>query len=291
MKKISAISLVSLFTVCISFKLSSYHFSSSFENLSLRRKDVLLLWDSRFISDVTKERIKNGKITMKELDKIYEPTKNELESAQHPIAKGFAAVIVSLEGVMVNVDSAVGYSWAALAADLGFAPPSAREIKDIVGLDFEASILALGWNLPNEVSQYSKRFYEILKFMIERIPFQPMDGVFELLENVIRDGNRISVVTTFPRDIATTILRKTQLAKIFEDHNINPENLVDLEVTQSSSSITSGYTTFGRLLTRCCAVMEKSTLLTLFIASNHRNILISKRMGISSIALKGGIPM
>jgi len=209
-----------------------------------------------------------------------------LEKIQHPLSKGFVGVVVSLEGALVDAEVLYGYTWAVFASDVGLEAPSPVEVKDIIGLDFTGSILALGWNLDaKRLSYYEKRFFDIMKIMVDKVPFVRRPGSKELINNIIQEKDTITVVTMLPRELATTLLRVTEIAKIFEENNINPECLIIPE--QSSAGIVSGHTVFGQLMVRCCSIMEKPSIMTLLIDSNRRNILLAKRMGISCIALKG----
>ena len=241
---------------------------------------------SRFISDITKDRIRNGKISVKELDRIYEPNSSELERIQHPLSKGYTGVVFSLEGSLLNSEALFAHCWTAFAADIGMPKPGLSAIKDVIGLDFSESTLALGWNLKaGAMNLYEKRYYELLNILIDKIPISAVEGSQRLIQSIIDDSNKISVVTSLPRELATKLLRITTLAKVFEDNRIDPECLVHPQ--QQSDWLTPGQTHFGKLVVRCLAVMEKPTILTLLVDSNRRNILLAKRMGISCIALKG----
>ena len=249
-------------------------------------KPISNFFMSRFLSDATKERIRNGKISVKEIDRIYEPSNSDKDRIMHPLSKGFVGVIFALEGSLLHLDAVLAYAWAIFAADVGLPGPSLSAVKDIIGLDFSESVLALGWKLnPTDMERYEKRYYEVLDLMIDKVPSAVTEGSADLIESIINDQNKITVVTSFPREIATKLLRITKLARIFEERNINPECLIHPE--QQSTWMVSGQTHFGKLLVRSLSVMETPSILSILIDSNRRNILIAKRMGISCIALKG----
>eukprot|EP01036_Dinobryon_divergens_P028189 gene28189-37092_t len=204
----------------------------------------------------------------------------------HPLSKGFVGVVFALEGSLLHLEAVLAYTWAIFAADIGVSGPSLSTVKDIIGLDFSESVLALGWTLDsNDMERYEKRYYEILTLMIDKVPSAVTEGSANLIESIINDQNKITVVTTFPREIATKLLRITKLARVFEERNINPECLIHPE--QQSSWMIPGQTHFGKLLVRSLSVMEKPSILTILIDSNRRNILVAKRLGISCIAMKG----
>ena len=262
---------------------------SSFPSFFYKSRKATAL-RSRFLSDATKERIRNGKISAKEIDRIYEPSNSDRDKIMYPLSKGFVGVVFALEGSLLHLEAVLAYTWAIFAADIGKPGPSLSTVKDIIGLDFSESVLALGWTLDlTDMDRYEKRYYEILNLMIDKVPSAVREGSADLIESIINDQNKITVVTTFPREIATKLLRITKLARIFEERNINPECLIHPD--QQSMWMIPGQTHFGKLMVRSLSVMEKPSILTILIDSNRRNILVAKRLGISCIAMKGFLSM
>eukprot|EP00600_Ochromonadales_sp_CCMP1393_P003214 CAMPEP_0174988822 /NCGR_PEP_ID=MMETSP0004_2-20121128/20356_1 /TAXON_ID=420556 /ORGANISM="Ochromonas sp., Strain CCMP1393" /LENGTH=338 /DNA_ID=CAMNT_0016242115 /DNA_START=184 /DNA_END=1200 /DNA_ORIENTATION=- len=228
-----------------------------------------------------------------ELNKRYKLSSHDVDEILRPLAHGHAGVIMSLDTVMVDLSTAFGYSFAILASDLNEHAPAPRDIKDLIGSSFKDCIISLGWNIPDEfVSKYELRFYKIFEAVLAKLPIESNPGVVDLIQKLIDDGNEITVITSLPRDIARNIMGRTQLARIFEERDVNPEHLICNDILNDTDE--GGYNAekygdkyIGRIFIQCCHLMRRNTLCAVLVDGNRRHVLAAKRNGLSCVALSG----
>lgn len=126
---------------------------------------------SRFVSPALEERKKKGLLTGGDLERMYGLTVRQTDrilsaaTSSRPFDVG---CVLSLEGALVDLTTILGYSFAALAGEIGKNAPKPKVVQECVGLTFHESLVPLGWgDLSSEMERLSEaRFEDIaLKFM------------------------------------------------------------------------------------------------------------------------------
>lgn len=176
-----------------------------------------IAYDKRFISSSMEERINNGQLTAGDLERLFTPSSRELENLQSISTTGFIGAVISLE-TLVDLDSVLGYSYAALAAEFGETAPHPREVRDVVGSPLKDAIRSLGWaRLPsNWPANLDERFENIVSKFVSVLPVTPQLGAARLIDSIIADGNSLTINTNLPRSIATAALGKAGLSPLFQ---------------------------------------------------------------------------
>ena len=126
---------------------------------------------SRFVSPALEERKKKGLLTSGDLERMYGLTVRQTDrilsaaTSSRPFDVG---CVLSLEGALLDLTTILGYSFAALAGEIGKSAPQPKVVQECVGLTFHESLVPLGWgDLSSEMQRLSEvRFEEIaLKLM------------------------------------------------------------------------------------------------------------------------------
>ena len=168
---------------------------------------------------------------------------------------------------------------------------------------------------------YETRFYHIMHRYMQVCPTPALPGAAKWLDNVLQDGNQVTVLTSLPRSLAVKALKQSKLSSIFEGHRVNPDLLVsplhlppdtgDPTTTSTSTSAnpstsasfyndnnsdggstTASASSFailrdGATLLKCCGLMRKPAVLTTMLSGNRRTLLSAKRLGLTTIAVQG----
>lgn len=131
-------------------------------------------------------------------------------------------------------------------------------------------------------------------------------GATNLLNGLIADENEITVISSFPRNIAVAALRKAQISPLLEGR-VSPDNLVNPlgmppnlgeRVTPEQIAIANNdraqhitrahiFERDGTILLKSCGLMRKPVMLTTLISGNRRSILSAKRLGLSVLGIQG----
>jgi phosphoglycolate phosphatase-like HAD superfamily hydrolase len=70
-------------------------------------------------------------------------------------------------------------------------------------------------------------FYSLYDSFLDKIPLKPQPNIVEVIDDLIRGGNGIVVVSSLPRPLAVKALRKSRLSTLFEGR-VSPDNLITL---------------------------------------------------------------
>lgn len=238
--------------------------------------------DNSFITPLTKERLEKGLLTPREVDKIFNPSKHEVDSILKISSSGFAGVIISLETALVDIRQLCGYSYALLAGELSQATPNPKKVHDIIGSSFKTAVTSFCWDIDmNNLETYENRYYEILNKLLDMMPIDSHMGAVKLINELVRNGDQITVTSAFPRQVAVNVLKKASLSQVFEGR-VPAENLVTRDDTEQ---LGEGYS--GQRIIQCCGLMRSPTMLAVYIDANRRNVLAAKRDGLGVIALQG----
>jgi hypothetical protein len=216
---------------CVSFGLTAGF--RNYETNSYRTTTLLQNYRNHAsISLDLRSKLENGFLTPREIDKIFEPSKTELDSFVKVTSRGFASVSFSLDTILVDTRQLFGYSYALLAGEISQPTPNPKTVYDTVGSTFKTSITAFGWDVDitqesRKLESYENRFYEIVEKLIDlkATPLQASPGIIHSLQEMIADNNQVTVISSFPRRIVLKILKSTHLSSAFEGR-VSPENLL-----------------------------------------------------------------
>ena len=239
--------------------------------------------DNSYQTPLIKERLEKGLLTPREVDKLFAPSKHEIDSILKVSSSGFAGVIISLDTALVDIRQICGYSYALLAGELSQPTPNPKKVYDSLGSTFKTCITSFGWDIDttNNLGAYENRYYEIFEKLLNMMPIEAHFGAVPLINELIRNNDEITVISAFPRSVAINILKKANLSPVFENR-VPAEHLVCRDDTEQ---IGEGYS--GQRIIQCCGLMRSPTMLAIYIDANRRNALAAKRDGLGVIALQG----
>ena len=246
--------------------------------------------DNSYQTPLIKQRLKDGLLTPREVDKLFTPSKHEIDSILKVSSSGFAGVIISLDTALVDIKSICGYSYSLLAGELSQPTPNPKKVYDSLGSTFKTCITSFGWDIDinNNLDVYEKRYYEIFEKLLNMMPIEAHFGAVQLINELIRNNDEITVISSFPRSLAINILKKANLSPLFEGR-VPAEHLVcrDDGTSAIKQQIGEGYS--GQRIVECCGLMRSPTMLAIYIDANRRNVLAAKRDGLGVIALQGTV--
>jgi hypothetical protein len=210
----------------------------------------------RFMPPAMEARLKKGALTSADLNRAFSPSKRDLDSFARVKYEGVTGVVLSLEGVLVDLTQVFKYAFAILAEDLRREVPSEAAVNDVIGCSFSEALLALQWGIPREsVDAVETRFGIIFNKIVEALPVSSTLGAETLLDELIRGGNTVVINTYLSRENAIKVISKSGLSNTLEGR-VTAENLVfpspEYKVTYR-----------GQQLIRCCGVMKKPTVSSL----------------------------
>lgn len=284
-----------------------------------QRADCFKYKSGRFIPDSFEVRVEEGKVSAYELEKLFTPNKLELQHINRLSSTGFAGLILSLEGVLINVDKLYVSAFGILAQEMDLEPPSVEMVLDVISLTFRDAINSLGILTPSmeniDIATMEVAFYSTMNRMIDDLPMTRRQGSTALLEQLIIEGNEIAVISSLPKDIAQKALGKSGLSALFED-NVPTRNLIcrpplsslqrtiqklqddaydpmSQENFETSRDFINAFNpTYGDRfyqgqLLKACGRLYKSPTLVASIDSSRKHLLCAKKAGMTAIALRG----
>lgn len=280
----------------------------------------------KYIPPSFQERVKQGRITAIELEKLFAPTKTEIMYIEKALSKGFVGYILNLEGCLVDTTEIFGYAYTLIAEDLGQPKPDYKHIRDILGLTFHDAAASLGWEIPKEdILLLEQKFHFIMDKLLKKdpdvLPVRAIPGAAELLDGIINDGNDVTILTNLPQELAVRFLSRAGLSEYLEGR-VPPDCLICSEArvlparthfnidevgkgtgTASAEQVKTaeqwgeavdqmyhprwGDRYFSQQVLKACAVMQKSPLAVVMIESNRRNVVSAKKTGIHCVAIQG----
>lgn len=302
--------------------------------------------NQRFIPSGMEARIADGRATMADLDRTFGLTKAEKEYIFRSGSAGYVTAIINLETAMIDLSTVIGYSLAVMAGELHQKTPSPLDVRDVCGSPLRDCMLSVGWSLPvdNMMPAIAPIFYSLVDSFLDKLPIQPQPYIVEVIDELIRAGNGIVVVSSLPRPLAVKALRKSRLSTLFEGR-VSPENLLTLtEYEQARLKKKGGLWSSARdggddqgdgsgdkggndkdrpmgnnvpeskeekdkfdiyneyeynkeiyvganfqkwQLTKSCSLLRVPSVLAVYMDGNRRNLQQAKRMGLSTIAIRG----
>lgn len=262
-------------------------------------------------------RLKRGEVTIHDLNRLFGPSDNEMDSIQTSTSSGFVGVVVSLESTLVDTLDIYRESYTMLAKAIQVSQPELATLRDLIGSPFRDIVSGVGWGgalSADLILMAEQRLYDIMARVIDHpdTEVHASAGARELVDSVIAGGDEVCVLTQLPRHLAVPLLTKSGLSPLFEQR-VSSHRLVCLideetsaggdgdgvsshssvapqpgkSKSTSGSASQSGERYMGRQLYRCCGAMEKPPALSLLVDGNRRNLLAAKHHGLSCIAVKG----
>eukprot|EP00596_Hydrurales_sp_CCMP1899_P008735 CAMPEP_0119036264 /NCGR_PEP_ID=MMETSP1177-20130426/3851_1 /TAXON_ID=2985 /ORGANISM="Ochromonas sp, Strain CCMP1899" /LENGTH=348 /DNA_ID=CAMNT_0006995843 /DNA_START=254 /DNA_END=1300 /DNA_ORIENTATION=- len=264
------------------------------------------------------DRLRRGLLTSADLDRMFSLSEGEVEIIERKDSSGFMGVIFDMDTAVMDLFKVFEYSYSTLARDLQQPQPTSNQIKDVIGSSLRKGIITLGWDVPLAgIGRFEQRFYEIMDRYLDALPIRSCPGVAILIDEIIREGNKITLMTALPRPLAIKALKKANLSPLFEgridpDMLLTPVHLAAFKVPttgttpenrvpnipktdnerNSSMSVSLlpdreelGFD--GALLVKCCGLMRKPAVVSILITGNRRSALSAKRMGLAVIGLSG----
>jgi len=187
--------------------------------------------------------------------------------------------------------------------------------------------MSMGWpvQVDKMIPVIAPIFYSLIDKFLDKLPVEPQPGVVEMIDELIRGNNPIVVVSSLPRELAIKALRKSRLSTLFEGR-VSPDNLITLSeriptirlgAASKSLSLSREETEINSIsphreepkneynmaaydkemfvganfqkwqLTKACSLLRMPSVLTVYIDGNRHNLQQAKRMGLSTIALRG----
>lgn len=148
--------------------------------------------DDKFISTPMLERLYKGTVTSNDVDKIFTPSKNDLDYCASSTSVGFTGVILSLDTVLLDLNEVLSTSYELFAGEIQEAQPDISSIKNVIGSSFQDAMLSLKWNVPADAySSYEKLYFEIVNKCMDMLPVYSHKGAEELLNDLINNGDEV----------------------------------------------------------------------------------------------------
>lgn len=274
----------------------------------------------RYIPPSFETRVENEEVTAYELEKLFTPDRFELMDININTSKGFAGMIFSLEGALVNIEMVYILAFNGLALQTGFAEPEVSSVLEVIGLTFRdaaSQLNLLPLDLDHiEMKTLEVQFYRKIGQLIDTMELRPYPGAVELLDQAICEENEVTIVTVLPRNIAQTIFAKTKMVLLLEGRvdsrnlislpsleDMNDElkqiqdDLYDLEnsinrFAKQKDMINAFHPTYGdryyqNHLLKCCGRLYKAPMMVVYVDISHKIIQCAKKCGMSTIAVRG----
>lgn len=274
----------------------------------------------RYIPPSFELRVENEEVTAYELEKLFSPDRFELLDINSRNSKGFAGLLFSLEGALVNIEAIYTLAFHALARQVGATEPPPSRIAEVIGLTFRDAVTQLNLfplDLDHiEMKALEVQFMEMMRVHIEQVEIEPFPDAVDVLDAALSDNNGVSIITSLPRDLAQLILNKADLGLLLEGR-VDSRNLIsipslddlqeeldevqedlhDLEnsinrFAQRRDFINAFHPTYGdryyqNHLLKGCGRLYKAPMLAVYIDRSHTLIQSAKKCGMSTIALRG----
>ena len=244
----------------------------------------------KFISPALEKRMELGKISISELNRVFEPTKQELSYIATTSASGFVGIIFSLEGVLVDFSEIYIDAFSTLAKELGYPVPRVEKVLDIIGCNAKESFRSLQWNVPcTKLSEVRNSFLEIFAEVLNKKSVKAQPGAVDALLAAIRNQDEICIMTALPRELAIRSLVMTGLSSVLQGR-VDPSRLIyplSAEVSSSGNDINEQQASRSSTLMRCCCVLRKPSCLVAVVDANPRTVIEAKRMGLAVFMLRG----
>jgi FMN phosphatase YigB (HAD superfamily) len=186
--------------------------------------------NEKYVDSDTAKKLLNGQIDMQEIDSIFVPSDDDLEVMSRSFSKGFVGCIFSLESSILNLEELFLQSLDHFLFEISESSridQSKFEIfstpENYLGKTFQSTLTSLSlksvdyWN-PIQCNLLEKRFFLILEDLLRHNPsLVKLDPSFlSFFKQLLHDENKISIITNFPRSIATFLLSHASLLPICE---------------------------------------------------------------------------
>lgn len=251
--------------------------------------------DKRFIPDGVRKLLDEGRLTAAELDKLFAPSKQTSEYIQGFGSSGYVTSVFNLETALVDVRDIWLYAYKLVGSELRQEEPSGSQINDVIGSTFKDAVLTLGWKVaPQILEQAEIQFYKVIEKLLEALQVRPVEGAVDMINALLDQGNKLTVVSSLPRTTAILVLKKAGLSPIFQGR-VDPELLItlnDYEEYRDSylakhKTLPSGLSITKWQLLRSLTLLRVPTCLTVYVDGNRLNLQLAKRMSLSTIAMRG----
>lgn len=261
------------------------------------------------MSDTFYKRAIEGKVSARELDRLFMPDKNEYQRVSRLSTKGFAGIVFCLDTVLIDMADVYFQAYNDIANQLGYNGIDEKAMLDCIGLPFRDVLTTLRWKLEKEdIPAFEYHFFTAVDNIINTTEVLAQESAVALLDKVISDGNEVSIITHLPRDLAIKLLTKTGL-KMYLEGRVESDRLItapDMQTLRKNldsgayRTVVSEYDDYdvffkpisgdryrGMQLLTACSLMQKAPVMALSIERNRQNVLSARRAGLNCIALRG----